>query len=185
MTMARDHLVDVSVTRSYHCVTRCVRRAFLLGEGPCNRNGRRDRGGSYPAVSVARYVRWTHRVHEQIMSALRRANVPVWWTDITVRHTGNVDRRCGPGSSTAIGSAPTDSITRELFALIAGVHHMRGDTEAAFRTGAEGLSFEPDDAELWFRKAVLHRHRGEPADLRRILTLHRPEKFASVDQGIY
>ena len=34
MTMARAHLVDVSVTRWYHCVTRCVRRAFLLGEGP-------------------------------------------------------------------------------------------------------------------------------------------------------
>ena len=26
MTMARSHLVDVSVTRWYHCVTRCVRR---------------------------------------------------------------------------------------------------------------------------------------------------------------
>jgi hypothetical protein len=37
MTMARAHLVDVSVTRLYHCITRCVRRAFLLGEGPHNR----------------------------------------------------------------------------------------------------------------------------------------------------
>ncbi len=37
MTMARAHLVDVSVTRWYHRVTRCVRRAFLPGEGPFDR----------------------------------------------------------------------------------------------------------------------------------------------------
>jgi REP element-mobilizing transposase RayT len=37
MTMARAHLVDVSVTRWYHCITRCVRRAFLLAEGLSNR----------------------------------------------------------------------------------------------------------------------------------------------------
>jgi Transposase DDE domain group 1 len=33
MTMPRAHLVDPAVTRWYHCVTRRVRRAFLLGEG--------------------------------------------------------------------------------------------------------------------------------------------------------
>ena len=37
MTMARAHLVDPSVTRWYHCITRCVRRAFLLGEGASDR----------------------------------------------------------------------------------------------------------------------------------------------------
>jgi hypothetical protein len=32
MTVARSQLVDVSVSRWYHCVSRCVRRASLLGE---------------------------------------------------------------------------------------------------------------------------------------------------------
>jgi glycosyltransferase involved in cell wall biosynthesis len=36
-------------------------------------------------------VRWTYRVHEQIMPALRRAGIPVRWTDLVVRHTGYVD----------------------------------------------------------------------------------------------
>ena len=37
MTIARAHLVDPSVSRWYHCITRCVRRAFLLGEGASDR----------------------------------------------------------------------------------------------------------------------------------------------------
>jgi tetratricopeptide (TPR) repeat protein len=177
-------------------------------------------------------VRWSYRVHEQIMPALRRASIPVRWTDLVVRHTGYADvalrarklerdaRILGEelkgrpeepfilfnlgaiaierkdweealeylGRSLA-NSAPGDSITRKLFALIARAQQMRGDSAAALRVCAEGLSLEPEDAELLFREAVVHRQRGEAAEAARcwrtILTLRRPERFASVDMGIY
>ena len=37
MAIARSQLIDTSVARWYHCISRCVRRAFLLGEGPHDR----------------------------------------------------------------------------------------------------------------------------------------------------
>ena len=37
MTIARAHLVDSTVSRSCHFITRCVRRAFLLIEGANDR----------------------------------------------------------------------------------------------------------------------------------------------------
>jgi tetratricopeptide (TPR) repeat protein len=78
---------------------------------------------------------------------------------------------------------------RKLFALIARAHQMRGDTQAALATCARGLEVDPNDAELWFRKAVVHRHRGECHEAeqswRRILGLSRPDQFCSVDQGIF
>ena len=177
-------------------------------------------------------VRWTYRVHEQILPSLRCVNVPVRWTDVTVRHTGYTDpalrerklqrdakilenelaerpddpfvlfnlgsiaveRQDWPTALEHLrrslrGSAPTDSITRKLFALIARCHQMLGDLPGALAVCGEGLSFDADDAELLFRKAVAHRKCGEPREAetcwRRILTLRRPEQFCSVDQGIY
>jgi glycosyltransferase involved in cell wall biosynthesis/tetratricopeptide (TPR) repeat protein len=177
-------------------------------------------------------IRWTYRVHEQILPALRRTNIPVRWTDITVRHTGYTDpelrerklqrdskilmeelaeRPDDPFVSFNLGSiaverhdwrralghlrqslsrsAPTDSITRKLFALIARCHQVLGDLNGALAVCSEGLSLDPNDAELLFRKAVVHRSAGQPAEAescwRKILTLKRPEQFCSVDQGIY
>jgi glycosyltransferase involved in cell wall biosynthesis len=177
-------------------------------------------------------IRWTYRIHEQILPSLRRAGIPVRWTDLVVRHTGYTDiavrarklerdtrilladLKDNPDepftlfnlgaiaderrdSSAALHylrkslqfSAPSDSITRKLFALIARAHQRLGDTGAALRVCAEGLALEPDNAELWFRKAVVHRQRGESAEAgacwRTILSLSRPERFASVDMGIY
>ena len=39
MAIARAHLVNPALARWYHCVTRCVRRAFVLGEGHDDRKG--------------------------------------------------------------------------------------------------------------------------------------------------
>jgi len=87
------------------------------------------------------------------------------------------------------GSLPAHSITRKLYALIARSYQRLGDNDAAIATCVAGLANEPDDAELLFRKGVLHRLRGEPSQAadcwRRILSLRRPERFASVDEGIY
>jgi tetratricopeptide (TPR) repeat protein len=86
-------------------------------------------------------------------------------------------------------SAPGDSITRKLHALIARAHQLLGEHDAALAACDSGLAAIPDDAELLFRKGVLHRLRGERAEAgacwRRVLTLRRPERFASVDEGIY
>jgi glycosyltransferase involved in cell wall biosynthesis len=197
-----------------------------------------DRTGGETVVDHVRLfplrddVRWSYRVHEQILPALRRAKVPVRWTDIRVRHTGYndpvlrarkldrdvailqqdlkerpndpfvlfnlgsiaVERRTwhealGFLERSLAGSAPSDSITRKLFALIARVHQMKGDSKAALDTCARGLELDGEDAELWFRKAVVHRQRGESSEAelswRRILALRRPDQFCSVDEGIY
>lgn len=181
---------------------------------------------------VRESIRWSYRVHEQILPALRRAGVPVRWTDLTVRHTGYSDRAVRARKldrdarilgeelqerpddpfvlfnlgSIAIerrewreaiamlrrslaGSAPTDSITRKLHALIARAHQMLHQPHEALAVCAAGLKVDPDDAELLFREAVVRRHLGDADGARwcweRILTLRRPDRFASVDQGIY
>jgi hypothetical protein len=40
MTIARTRLIDPTLTRWYHCMTRCVRLAHLLGDENHNRNAR-------------------------------------------------------------------------------------------------------------------------------------------------
>ena len=154
-------------------------------------------------------VRWTYRVHEQILPSLNRAKIPVRWTDIVIRHDGYADPEVearklernikilereliqrpddpfvlfnlgssavqqkdyhaawAAGRSLAL-SAPRDSMVRKLYALIARVHQMTGDSQEALRTCAAGLKLDPQDAELWHRKAVIHRlvaNRQRPSD---------------------
>jgi hypothetical protein len=127
-------------------------------------------------------VRWTYRVHEQILASLRQAKIPVRWTDPTVRHAGYVDKElrakkldrdtrilkrelderlddpfvCFNLGALAIerqqwhealgfltrsldASAPSDSIVRKLYALIARAQQMMGSSQAALQTCSEEL----------------------------------------------
>lgn len=87
------------------------------------------------------------------------------------------------------GSAPTDSIVNKLYALIARCHQGLEDAPSAIAACEAGRRVAPDDAELWFREGVVRRQSGDPAGAeacwRRVLTLRRPDKFSSVDSGIY
>lgn len=195
-------------------------------------------GGGATVVDHARLfplredIRWTYRVHEQILPALRRAGVEIRWTDAVVRHVGyndpllrrrkldrdrailelerierpddpfvlfnlgqiametdDVESALGFLERSLAGSTPADSITRKLYALIARARQRLGDLGKALVVCDEGLANDPDDVELLFRKGVIHRLRSESHEAEacwsRIPTLRRPEKFASVDEGLY
>ncbi len=138
-------------------------------------------------------VRWTYRVHEQIMPALRRANIPVRWTDVIVRHTGYVDlalrgrkldrdlkillaelegparrpvhplqprldrrraarlERCldlPPPEPVALGAERLDH-AEAVRPDRPGAPDARATHRPRCGVCAEGLSLDPDDAELW------------------------------------
>jgi REP element-mobilizing transposase RayT len=67
MAVARARLVDLSVTRWYHCISRCVRQAFLLGQGPVNRKAwienRLEELAQVFAVTVAGFSALDNHLH--------------------------------------------------------------------------------------------------------------------------
>jgi REP element-mobilizing transposase RayT len=92
MTMARAHLVDVSITRWYHCITRCVRRAFLLGEGPGNRKEwiehRLQELAEIFAVSVGGYSVMDNHLH--VLIRLDPDTAAAWSDEEVVRRWGRL-----------------------------------------------------------------------------------------------
>ena len=87
------------------------------------------------------------------------------------------------------GSGPERFDRAQAVALIARCHQMLGDLPATLGACAEGLRLDPDDAELHFRKVVLHRKAGQPAEAetcwRRILTLEATGPVLQCRSGIY
>jgi hypothetical protein len=67
MTMARAQLVDVAVTRWYHCVARCVRGASLLSAGATDRKqwveSRLEELAQVFAISVGAFAVLDDRIH--------------------------------------------------------------------------------------------------------------------------
>jgi REP element-mobilizing transposase RayT len=67
MTMPRRQIVDVAVTRYYHCISRCVRRAFLCGEGVTHRKtwieARLELLARHFAVSVCGFAILDNHLH--------------------------------------------------------------------------------------------------------------------------
>jgi len=82
MTIARAHQVVPSVTRWHHCVTRCVRRAFLLGEGPERPQGL-DRQAAGGTCSNLLAGGWGFSVLDNHLHVLVRldADVAKGWSD--------------------------------------------------------------------------------------------------------
>jgi hypothetical protein len=90
VTMPRAHLVDPSVTRWYHCITRCVRRAFLLSEGPVNRQEwielRLEELASIFAVAVGGFSIMDNHLH--VLVRLDPDVATGWTDDEVVRRWG-------------------------------------------------------------------------------------------------
>jgi hypothetical protein len=87
MTMARAHLVAVSLTRWYHYITRCVRRAFLLAEGP-SVFAKKVRTGEIPDIDFDRLrLCFFDDVKNRIVTPVRILNAHLQAAgDLSARH---------------------------------------------------------------------------------------------------
>jgi hypothetical protein len=86
MTVARSQLVDLDVTSYYHCISRCVRRAFLCGEGYEHRKqwieDRLAELADIFAVSIAGFAVLDNHLH--VVVRLEGAQLTDGWSDYEV-----------------------------------------------------------------------------------------------------
>ena len=136
MTIARAHLVDPTVSRWYHCVTRCVRRAFLARRGT-TRPQAMDRDAAPElaeifAISVGGFSILDNHLHllvrldpERRRAGRRRARGP---RPRSRAAPGGV-RRLGPGTRRPAAG---------LEEFVALALPDRGPAEARFGAGRDG-----------------------------------------------
>ena len=92
MTIARAHLVDPAVTRWYHCLTRCVRQAFLLAEGALDRKAwiehRLEELAQIFSVSVGGFTVMDNHLH--VLVRLDPLTAAAWSDEEVVRRCGRL-----------------------------------------------------------------------------------------------
>jgi hypothetical protein len=92
MTIARAQLVDTTLTRWYHCISRCVRRAFLLGEGEQDRKQwieqRLQELAEIFAVSVGGFAILDNHLH--VLVRLEPGAASAWSDEEVVRRWGRL-----------------------------------------------------------------------------------------------
>jgi hypothetical protein len=92
MTVARSRLVDVEVTRWYHCISRCVRQAFLLAAGELDRKAWIERRlqelAEIFALSVGGFAMLDNHLHLLVRLDPQRADD--WSDEEVVRRWGRL-----------------------------------------------------------------------------------------------
>jgi REP element-mobilizing transposase RayT len=83
MTVPRSQIVDLAVTRYYHCISRCVRQAFLCGEGNLDRKAwienQLEELASIFAVSVCSFSAMDNHLH--VVVRLEGPEMVDQWSD--------------------------------------------------------------------------------------------------------
>ena len=113
MAIARSHSVDLSVTPYYHCVSRCVRQAYLCGKDARSgadyehrRGWVRDRlrflAGVF-AVDVLAYAVMSNHLHAVVRVDVGRAEA---WSEAEVVERYGMLFRGAPGMLEQSGDAP-------------------------------------------------------------------------------
>ncbi len=92
MPLAHAQLVDPSVTRWYHCISRCVRRAFLIGDGPLDRkqwleDRLRELAETF-AIAVAGFAILDNHLH--VLVRLDPQRIADWSDEEVVRRWGRL-----------------------------------------------------------------------------------------------
>ena len=92
MATARASLVVVDVTRWYHCISRCVRRAFLLADGSFDRRAwietRLEELAQIFAVAVGGFTIMDNHLH--VLVRLNPEDAAGWSDEDVVRRWGRL-----------------------------------------------------------------------------------------------